>query len=947
MQRKQTELHTALSLVAHRPGSASLLKRLYLLFISGLISFHAVAQPQADTRWQTELTKRYTQLSQHTLRLARQHNWPLQKQYGSNRQLTLQEIDAFGHPVYYTLHNTEASFGTRTAALYAGGSLGASLSGGSASVAGKLAIWDGGNVLATHQEFGGRIVSNNTASAISDHTTHLAGTLIAQGINPAAKGMAFKANLSVWDYTNDITEIASVANKLLISNHAYGPVAGWINNSGRPGTDPNLKWEWWGNTSMSQTEDYLFGFYTTKARDFDKIAFSNPYYLVVRSADNKHAETGPPTGTPYFLANTNEKSTAPRSRNDGYDVIPGEATAKNVLTVGAGEATLSASNEPTTLTLAAYSGWGPTDDGRIKPDLLGIGTNVLSTISSGNTVYGTASGTSMASANVAGSLLLLQELYAQNHNGQVMRSATLRGLALHTATRTVTTKAGIPGPDYRQGWGMLNVEKAAQVVLNATQNHLLLERSLVQNGVFSQSVVAQGNEPLTVTLCWTDPEGQPTPVSPGNLNNRTPVLVNDLDLRVSDNTGAVLPWVLDPSHPEQPATPGDNIRDNIEQVYIANPLPGKAYTITVTHKNTLKYGAQPFSVVASGLRQTACSLAVSLTPNRDTTLCAGKALTLNAVGGAEGTTYDWLLNGAKIGATTRAYQATQTGYYTVRATNRNGCTGTSTAIYLKLQTPTATILPTGDIWQCSPTQPVQVTAVATAVTTYQWLRNGQLLTSATTPTLSTTQPGNYQVQLTQHGCTGLSRVLSVSASTVNSVRLVPDVSELLIPRGASVRLSTLADPTYQYKWYRSDQPITNATTNRLSVNQPGVYRVQVSQQSCVGLSPTMTVRWADGTGTTPLSDSLLSYEPMADSLLVIFPNPVASQLTIQYKNPAAQAVSVSIYNLQGAVWRSNIPVQEDTTNFQLNVPVADLPPGNYLIRLTDGTRSASGRFMKH
>jgi hypothetical protein len=39
----------------------------------------------------------------------------------------------------------------------------------------------------------------------------------------------------------------------------------------------------------------------------------------------------------------------------------------------------------------------------------------------------------MSSPQVAGSLFLLQELYAKQNDGQFMRSATLRGLAIHTA----------------------------------------------------------------------------------------------------------------------------------------------------------------------------------------------------------------------------------------------------------------------------------------------------------------------------------------------------------------------------------------------------------------------------------------------------------------------------------------------------------------------------------
>ena len=69
------------------------------------------------------------------------------------------------------------------------GSTGLNLDGAANNVKGKLGLWDGGSPLLTHVEFAGRILQNDNAD-ISDHSTHVAGTMIAKGINPAAKGMA-------------------------------------------------------------------------------------------------------------------------------------------------------------------------------------------------------------------------------------------------------------------------------------------------------------------------------------------------------------------------------------------------------------------------------------------------------------------------------------------------------------------------------------------------------------------------------------------------------------------------------------------------------------------------------------------------------------------------------------------------------------------------------------
>ena len=104
--------------------------------------------------------------------------------------------------------------------------------------------------------------------------------------------------------------------------------------------------------------------------------------------------------------------------------------------------------------ITSFSSWGPSDDGRIKPDLVGNGYNVYSTSHRHDSAYSVKSGTSMSGPNVAGSLLLLQEAY-ELKTGNFMRAASLKGLAIHTCR-----EAGLHrGPDYRYGWGVLDTWK--------------------------------------------------------------------------------------------------------------------------------------------------------------------------------------------------------------------------------------------------------------------------------------------------------------------------------------------------------------------------------------------------------------------------------------------------------------------------------------------------------
>jgi hypothetical protein len=543
-----------------------------------------------------ELANLNTANYEEALRVARQRNQPIREVHPDGRVVLLRGINEVGELLYTaTESNALAANATRTNSLYSGGSLNLSINGGNALMNGRLGIWDGGRVLNTHREFGSRVRQGDNPSSNDNHATHVSGTLIAQGLNATARGMAFGANLLAFDFSNDVTEMSTASADLLISNHSYGDLSGFVFNSNR--TSAN-KWEWRGNVSISSSEDYKFGFYDDGCRNWDRIAYNAPYYLMVKSAGNKRTETGPPAGAYYFLgSSTRDSSNVERSRNNSYDCLPTISNAKNILTVAAVNPMNASPNSPEDIRMSAFSSWGPTDDGRIKPDIAGVGVNVLSTSSTSNESYTTLSGTSMSAPQVSGSLFLLQELYATLNDKQFMRAASLKGLVIHTAQEAGES----PGPDYRFGWGLLNAERAAQVLVNADRNHSLAERELAQGGVFTQQVVASGKGPLVVTISWTDPEAEATPVTATNLNSRTPRLINDLDVRVSDGPTTFLPWILNPEQPNAAASRGDNIRDNVEQIMIPNAVPGKTYTITVRHKGSLVRGPQAYSIIMSGI----------------------------------------------------------------------------------------------------------------------------------------------------------------------------------------------------------------------------------------------------------------------------------------------------------------------------------------------------------
>lgn len=510
-------------------------------------------------------------------------------------------------PVYYETHNLGAAASMQTDELWVGGSSGLSLSGAGST----LGMWDGNEVLESHQEFGSRASQQDSGekpSSFHYHPTSVAGTLIAAGVSTQAKGMAYEANLSAYGWGNDMAEMALAAsqtNSLKISNHSYGRSCGWDIVT----ISPYRYFFWYGETSVSTYEDYKFGFYSPdRAKVIDEIAYNSPGYLSVWSAGNDSTETvtpehngfTQPVGHYVWNGTAYQWNTTLIHEADGgsakYDNIPPQGNAKNNLTVGAIEKVVGGYTGNSSLILADFSSCGPTDDGRIKPDVVAPGVNIYTSDNAADNSYHSVAGTSFSSPAVAGSLHLLQQLYVDLFGtNRITLSSTLKGIAIHTAD-----DGGNVGPDYKFGWGAFNSLSAAALVTNDVNSGVrahIKEFFMPDGESIHFPILATNSEPLKVTISWIDPPG-PT-LSP-SLNPTNITLVNDLDLRLVSPSGVTnFPWILDPNSPESPANTGDNFRDNVEQVYIENPEDG-LYSVEVSYKGTLVNGYQTLSMLLSG-----------------------------------------------------------------------------------------------------------------------------------------------------------------------------------------------------------------------------------------------------------------------------------------------------------------------------------------------------------
>lgn len=405
----------------------------------------------------------------------------------------------------------------------------------------QVAEWDGGAVGA-HGDFENRVTVVDDVAA-DDHATHVAGSVLGAGVVQArARGMAPLAHLFSYDWNDPITEHQDAA-----ARGAEVSTNSWIYGA-------------------SKRYNSCYGTYNYGAPDYDDI---------VRGRYGKAILV-------LFAAGNSQETTDPCSRT-AYDKIHVPATAKNIVTVGAIHSDDG--------TMTSFSSWGPTDDGRIKPEVVAPGcewggeAGIYSTLPGGT--YAAWCGTSMATPVTSGVAATLYErwraTFAAGAPDVDPLPATIKAALVGTAR-----DGGPVGPDYAFGFGAVDAA-AAHAALASTRS-VVEERDGLGNGGERSYAVQPDGGALKVTLVWSD-----VPAA----DNAAKTLVNDLDLSATaPDDSTVLPWTLDPAAPSAPAVRGADHTNVVEQVEIEGPQAG-TYVIRV-RGHAVPSGPQPYSLVLSG-----------------------------------------------------------------------------------------------------------------------------------------------------------------------------------------------------------------------------------------------------------------------------------------------------------------------------------------------------------
>jgi autotransporter-associated beta strand protein len=482
-----------------------------------------------------------------------------------------------------------------------------------------VGVWDAAGGRPTHQEFAtGSRLTNMNGTTTNYHSMHVAGTIAALGVDAPSRGMANAARIKSYDWNSDLSEMGTAgatapgqdATKLYLSNHSYGTADGWNGST------------WTGSGTDQNAYTPAYGQYGTAARDMDSTAYNTPYLLSFWAAGNERDDN--PSSGASVVINGATVSYDPaihppgdgKYRN-GYETISYRGLAKNVVTVGAvNDAVTAGVRDLAKATICTFSSTGPTDDGRIKPDLVANGFDLKSTDIDNDADYRNLSGTSMASPNACGSATLLVDQYNRLF-GSAMRASTLKALLIHTAD-----DIGNPGPDYFYGWGLIDVKEAADLLIDhkASPNKQRLTEDQVSTTVTSRahSFIWDGVSPIKATLAWTDPAGTSTSAH----DSRTPTLRNNLNLKLISPDGTEhLPFVMPfvgtwtVASMSENATTGINHTDNVEQVLVTNPGGPGVWQAVVSYSGSLTNSLQNYGLIISGSANQNLPLAInSITP---------------------------------------------------------------------------------------------------------------------------------------------------------------------------------------------------------------------------------------------------------------------------------------------------------------------------------------------
>lgn len=302
--------------------------------------------------------------------------------------------------------------------------------------------------------------------------------------------------------------------------------------------------------------------------------------------------------------------------------------------------------------------------------------------------------------------------------------------------------------------------------------------------------------------------------------------------------------------------------------------------------------------------------------------CAGDSLKLSSSANSGN---QWYKNATLIaGATAKTYTVKDAGTYTVRETVNTCSSAFSTDLVVTvtaLPTTPAITITSGTTTFCAGDS---VKFTSSAASGNKWYKNNTLIVGATGTTYTAKEAGTYTVTTTQGSCT--SAASAGTTVTINPLPAKPTINSTI------TSLSTAAGLT-SYKWFLNNVAITGGTTNQITVNQSGIYKVEITDNNgCKNVSDDLNFIY------TGLNDIVIE-----GNKLSFFPNPVVDnlQVNVQRNNLTNGLLQLTITDVNGKVLKTS-RLQNGINTLSL----AGLSAGTYHILVQNGKSQKAVKIVK-
>ncbi len=450
--------------------------------------------------------------------------------------------------------------------------------------------------------------SDSCGTSSGGHGTHVTGSVLGNGCRSGSTGMPSYGG----SYAGLAPQAGLVFQSVMDSSCGLGGLPTDLNDlfAQAQTAGAHIHTNSWGAAVSGQ--------YTTDSQNTDEYMWNHKEYTILFAAGNEGID----------------------SNSDGFidsDSMSAPGTAKNCITVGGSEnyrltgglnpggpcstwgtcwsdypvdpinSDRISDNEDG---MMAFSSRGPTDGGRLKPDVVAPGSNILSTKSQAATGVGSGwgagpsqyyqymGGTSMSTPLTAGAVALIRDWYT-DIEGVTPSSALIKATLINSAVNIHPGQYSSPLeqqpqlPNSIQGWGRVNVANATD---GSHAYHDIADGSGLQTGgshTYNYEVCTAPT--LKVTLVWTDYPG--TTVSGG-------ALVNNLNLTVTAPDSTVYRGNVFTNGWSTSGGSADSV-NNVESIYLQSPAAGE-WTITVSGYN-VPQGTRPGYALVVDMPDNYCS----------------------------------------------------------------------------------------------------------------------------------------------------------------------------------------------------------------------------------------------------------------------------------------------------------------------------------------------------